>query len=140
MACGVIPLISANCGVDFAPLGYFELATDSAHNSELLRVACALPEVERDRLRMLTLRHYEAFHAGFEERLAAALPDVLDGSLVRARPPVPSGAAVTNGTLGHPLVRPRERVRRRYLMTRARWFSSWKLHQVLGGIRRRLPI
>jgi hypothetical protein len=139
MACGVIPLISANCGVDFAPLGFCELGTDSAHNRELVRVACTLPEFERDRLRTLTLRHYREFHAGFEDRLAAALPDVLNGAREKA-PGHVSSVVATSGSLGRPLIRRGERVRRRYLMTRARWFSSWRFHQVLGGIRRRLPI
>ena len=37
MACGVIPLVSANSGVDFAPLGFCELSTSSARNLELIR-------------------------------------------------------------------------------------------------------
>jgi glycosyltransferase involved in cell wall biosynthesis len=78
MACGAIPLISENCGVDFAPLGFCELATASERNVELLREACGLPTEERRRLREKTLEYYEEFHGGFERRLDVAVGDLID--------------------------------------------------------------
>jgi glycosyltransferase involved in cell wall biosynthesis/GT2 family glycosyltransferase len=85
MACGVIPLISRNCGVDFAPLGFCELETSAGRNAELLRRACELRVEERDRLRGKTLEYYEEFHGDFEARLEEAVADLLAGE---ARPRV----------------------------------------------------
>ena len=80
MSCGVIPLISANCGVDFAPLGFCETATSSARNRRLLEQALGLDDAERERLRGKTLEYYDEFHAGFEDGLEDALEDLLAGS------------------------------------------------------------
>lgn len=77
MACGVIPLISENCGVDFAPLGFCELETASGRNTELLRQACELPAQERERLRRKTHEYYDEFHGGFEQRIDRAVDDLL---------------------------------------------------------------
>ena len=84
MACGVIPLISPNCGVDFAPLGFCELEQASATNRELLRRACALSAAERSRLRQETLDYYDEFHAGFDGELERAIDELLAGSTVSA--------------------------------------------------------
>lgn len=81
MSRGVIPLISGNCGVDFAPLGFCELETASAWNRELVKRTCALSESERTRLRDKTLEFYDEFHAGFESGIERALGDALDGSI-----------------------------------------------------------
>ena len=78
MACGVIPLISENCGVDFAPLGFCELATASGRNVELLREACGLPADERQRLREKTLEYFDEFHGDFEWKIDVAVGDLLD--------------------------------------------------------------
>jgi glycosyltransferase involved in cell wall biosynthesis/GT2 family glycosyltransferase len=80
LSCGVIPLISSHCGVDFAPLGFCELETASEHNVQLLRRACGLPAAERKRLRAKTLEYYDEFHAGFEQQLDLSLTDVLADS------------------------------------------------------------
>ncbi len=80
MSCGVIPLISADCGVDFAPLGFCETATSSPRNRELLEEALGLDDAERERLRQKTLEYYDEFHAGFEHGLEGALEDLLSGS------------------------------------------------------------
>jgi glycosyltransferase involved in cell wall biosynthesis/GT2 family glycosyltransferase len=80
MACGVIPLISANCGVDFAPLGFCELESSSAENLKLLGRACDLSAAERGRLREQTLEYYEEFHASFERQLDVAVEDLLEES------------------------------------------------------------
>lgn len=142
MARGVVPLISRNCGVDFAPLGFCELARDSAHNRELLLGGCALTRIERNRLRAETLAHYREFHAGFEQRLE----DTID-KLIAASPPArgrPGTAQASTALslsrmgLGNGFLRLRQRTRLRYLVARLRWFNTWKFHQVLGGVRRRL--
>ena len=139
MACGVIPLISPNCGVDFAPLGFCELEQGSARNRELLREACALPPSERSRLRQETLDYYDEFHAGFDGELASAIDEMLAGSTATA---ARQGSAVADGSSpsAPPKAGLRGRARRRYLEARLRWFNSWKIHQVLGGVRRRLPV
>jgi glycosyltransferase involved in cell wall biosynthesis len=139
MACGVIPLISPHCGVDLAPLGFCELETASARNRELLRRACALPESERARLRRKTIEYYDELHAGFDQRLEASIHDLLDRTAANGHHSVRHVPAAGNGRPpeGIPL---RQRARRRYLVTRARWLSHWRFHLILGGIRRRLPI
>jgi GT2 family glycosyltransferase len=102
LSCGVIPLISAHCGVDFAPLGFCELETASDHNVELLRRACAMPAAERQRLRAKSLEYYDEFHAGFEQQLDLALGDVLAGSphpRVSAVLPIHDKEQILAGTL-----------------------------------------
>jgi GT2 family glycosyltransferase len=102
MACGVIPLISANSGIDFAPLGFCELGTASDRNLDLLREACELPDAERDRLRAKTLEYYDEFHGDFERRLEGAVDDLLAGVIrpaVSAILPVHNKAAVLSDLL-----------------------------------------
>lgn len=144
MACGVIPLISANCGVDFAPLGFCELRIRSARNRELLRRACALPQSARRRLRSETLEYYEEFHAGFEPELETALHDLLESSAAggphRGPASEPEASAGDPVSLGKGPPHLRQRIRLRWLVARLRWFNSWKLHQALGRVRRRLPV
>ena len=133
-------LCSVNCGVDFSPLGYCQLRTDSAKNRELLREACALSESERERLRRQTVEHYDEFHASFEDLLPSYLDDLLNGATNRGRRSM-QPAPVAGGAKGNrDSVRPRDRARRRYLVARARWLNSWNFHQKLGSIRRKLPI
>ncbi|HLM34050.1 MAG TPA: glycosyltransferase, partial [Gaiellaceae bacterium] len=79
MARGVIPLISQNCGNDFAPLGFCELAVSSERNRDLLRRACELSAAERDRLREWTYEYYDEFHGGFERKLDRAVGDLIAG-------------------------------------------------------------
>ena len=146
MACGVIPLISRNCGVDFAPLGFCELEQGSAKNRELLREACALPPSERSRLREETLEYYDEFHAGFGGELASAVDEMLAGSTATAgrQGRTAAGGSSASSTpetgLREGVPRLRQRARRRYLEARLRWFNSWKIHHALGGVRRRLPV
>jgi glycosyltransferase involved in cell wall biosynthesis len=140
MACGVIPLVSPNSGLDFSPLGFCELETGSARNRDLLRRACALPESERARLRRETLEHYDEFHAGFEARLDEALDELLGGSSAGVGSPGGFAAVAGGASPGRQALSLRQRVRRRYLVVRARWLSSWRLHRTLGAMRRRLPI
>ena len=141
MACGVIPLISPNCGVDFAPLGFCQLERESAENRALLMEAFALPRSERDRLREETVQHYAESHLGFEDRLDGVLDDLIAGSRVvvggqaRTVPLRSAAQSATNSLAGF-----RPRARRRYLEARLRWFNGWKFHQLLGGVRRRLPV
>jgi hypothetical protein len=140
MACGVIPVVSPNSGLDFSPLGFCELETGSARNRDLLRRACALPESERARLRRETLEHYDEFHAGFEARLDEALDELLGGSSAGVGSPGGFAAVAGGASPGRQALSLRQRVRRRYLVVRARWLSSWRLHRTLGAMRRRLPI
>lgn len=148
MSCGVIPLISRNCGVDFAPLGFLELERGSARNRELLRGACALPGSERGRLRARTLAYYDEFHGGFEGKLADALGDALAGSTAmpaaagRRRVADLESTAVWSPTtgIGDGLLQLRPRARRQYLAARLRWFNTWKVQEALAGVRRRPPI
>jgi GT2 family glycosyltransferase len=80
MSCGVIPLISENCGVDFAPLGFCELAISSERNRDLVRRACELSAAERGRLRAWTYEYYDEFHSGFERQADSAVGDLIEGT------------------------------------------------------------
>ena len=145
MARGVVPLISPNCGVDFAPLGFCELQLESANNRALLMEAFALPPTERGNLREKTIEYYDESHEGFGDRLESTLDDVLGGSKAAAARQ-PGGVALRSAALRSPMRLAggapglRHRARRRYLEVRLRWFNSWKVHQALGAVRRRLPV
>ncbi len=145
MACGVIPLVSPNCGVDFAPLGFCRLELGSTHNRALLMEAFALRPDERSRLAEDTIDHYVEAHGDFEDRLESTLDDLLSGSRAHAGRQ-PSMAAVQTAPAPRPNGRAesvpglRRRARRSYLVARLRWFNSWRFHQVLGGMRQRLPV
>ncbi len=99
---GVIPLVSRNSGVDFAPLGFLALGTESERNAELVHEACARPQEERERLRRKTLEYYDEFHGGFERRLELKLDDLLDGSprpLVSVVLPIHDKASILSNLL-----------------------------------------
>jgi hypothetical protein len=141
LSCGVIPLISAHCGVDFAPVGFCELETASDHNLQLLRRACRLPAAERRRLRAKSIGYYEEFHADFEPQLDLALSDVL------AQPPSGKDHLGLHRTrileqhaAGEVILTARQRVRKRYLAARRQWLNATPLVQVLSRARRSLRI
>ncbi|MEA2440680.1 MAG: hypothetical protein QOH76_2104 [Thermoleophilaceae bacterium] len=98
---GVIPLISANCGVDFAPLGFCEPAVDSPRNVELLERACAQSGEEIARLRAQTLEYYDEFHKGFETELETALSDFVAN---QTYPPISVVLPVHDREVGLPRV------------------------------------
>jgi glycosyltransferase involved in cell wall biosynthesis len=79
IARGAVPIVSAETGIDFAPLGFCQAAIGAAANVDLVRRACALPEAELHRLRGQTLAYHEELHAGWAQPLADALRDAVAG-------------------------------------------------------------
>jgi Glycosyl transferases group 1 len=146
MARGVVPLISRNCGVDFAPLGFCELERGSTKNREMLTQACALPGSERNSLRDETIDYYRKFHAGFEDRLESALDELIAAPGAAASRPRTTIAPGSTSLLlprtgpGEGVLRLRQRTRLRYLVARLRWFNAWRFHELGGRVRRRLPV
>lgn len=79
IARGAVPIVSAQTGIDFAPLGFCETAIGVAANVDLVKRACALSGAELHRLREQTLAYHEELHAGWAEPLADALRDAVAG-------------------------------------------------------------
>jgi glycosyltransferase involved in cell wall biosynthesis len=79
IARGAVPIVSAETGIDFAPLGFCQGAIGAAANVDLVKRACALSEAELHRMREQTLAYHEELHAGWAEPLADALRDAVTG-------------------------------------------------------------
>lgn len=78
---GVIPIITANTGIDYSPLGYLEMRLESPQNAKLLREAVSLNRDKIDSLKQSTIEYYSELHYGFEAVLRTTIQDYLDGSL-----------------------------------------------------------
>ncbi|KKS98622.1 MAG: type 11 methyltransferase [Candidatus Gottesmanbacteria bacterium GW2011_GWA2_43_14] len=70
---GLIPLVSRNCGIDFAPFGNLELSTNSEINRNIMLKALSLPKGEINRWKMKTKEYYGLFHADFRSSLKEAV-------------------------------------------------------------------
>ena len=105
------------------------------------KVYCMLMDVENDSLSMRTFdaekarwwtdivsRNMDLFYSRWH-------PSAEKDHLWVHRTPIAEEVGFSDG-----VVRLRQRMRRRYITTRRRYLSAWKLRQVLGGIRRRLPV
>ena len=73
IARGVIPIVSAESGIDFSPLGMLEPKIHSDRNLETLECALDADSEKIDDLRRRTIEYYDEFHAGWDDRLATAL-------------------------------------------------------------------
>ena len=81
MSHGLIPLISARAGVDFAPLGYLDLKLSSDNNIGILKSAVSMSDRYLEELRQITLDYYEEFHAGFKKNVSAIIKGFVSGHL-----------------------------------------------------------
>ncbi|KKS75558.1 MAG: hypothetical protein UV46_C0016G0004 [Candidatus Gottesmanbacteria bacterium GW2011_GWC2_42_8] len=78
---GIIPLLSENCGIDFAPLGTLELKTDSEVNRKIFLKALSMPKDEVTRWKIKTKEYYKLFHADFINFLAEAVQGAVKNEL-----------------------------------------------------------
>jgi GT2 family glycosyltransferase len=77
---GVIPILSRHAGVDFSPLGFFELSPKSQANRDLLRSAMTLDLPGRRHLKAKTVEYYEELHLPFESNLRDSIRRCVAGS------------------------------------------------------------
>ena len=105
------------------------------------KVYCMLMDVEND---SLSMRSFDAEKARWWTDIVSRNMDLFysrwhpsaeKDHLWLHRTPIAEEVGFSDG-----VVRLRQRMRRRYITTRRRYPSAWKLRQVLGGIRRRLPV
>lgn len=73
MSQGLIPLITRETGIDFAPLGYFLPALDSEHNEDILKHALSLAKGQILSLQKQTLQYYQRYHLYWQNNLKRAL-------------------------------------------------------------------
>lgn len=78
---GVIPIISANSGIDFAPLNTLELKINSRSNKEIILKSLNLKENEISNLKNKTLEYYSEYHSNFKETLDNSIKDCIRGEL-----------------------------------------------------------
>ncbi len=81
MRYGLIPLITRNVGVDFAPLGWVDLAADRTQRSEVLQRALALTPAETTALKRKTIEYYQLMHEPWRENLRDSLRGAVAGEL-----------------------------------------------------------
>lgn len=77
---GLIPLITAESGIDFSPLGFLEAKTRSQSNESILLEALALKISNVLRLKNKTQEYYREFHQGFAEALEESFKNCLETS------------------------------------------------------------
>jgi GT2 family glycosyltransferase len=77
---GVVPVISANSGIDFSPLGLLSPELKSTVNKTIIQQALALDKEIVIDLKQKTLNYYQAFH-GSNDNLKQTVKDSIAGSL-----------------------------------------------------------
>jgi len=77
VARGVVPIVSRNAGLDFSPLGYFELEPNSERNVEILRSSMDLGAEERAALSQRSHEYYQQFHASYRQQIAELLTRIV---------------------------------------------------------------
>jgi hypothetical protein len=75
---GIIPILSKNCGIDFSPIGFFELELNNRNNFGLIKTILQKSENELSQLRNLTIQYYEEFHANFYEVLKKTIIETIN--------------------------------------------------------------
>lgn len=78
---GIIPIISNNSGIDFSPLGVFELKLNSSNNKQLIIKALSTSANERMRLAEKSIDYYQLFHNNTSEVIKDSICDILNGNL-----------------------------------------------------------
>lgn len=81
ISCSVVPLISPNTGIDFAPLGLLEAKIKSAHNENIILKSLRLDKSELETLRTKTSEYYQEFHHNFQVSLESALKSCIRDEL-----------------------------------------------------------
>lgn len=81
MRFGVIPIVSRNAGVDFSPLGLFDLQHDSSDNLKIFQAALDMAPAAVHALALKTVEHYREFHEDFRPAFREALAGCLAGEL-----------------------------------------------------------
>lgn len=115
LACGLIPMVTPQTGIDCSPLGYLEAALHSTRNATVLRRALALEPDAIQKLRHETAAYYAAHHLGWKEELEEALRLFIETG--RARPEERTApACAATGT-----AQPRAGFMRRYFAGPGAW-------------------
>src|SRR3989338_3608215 len=78
---GLIPLISRNCGIDYAPLGMLELKCDSEVNRKIILKAISMSLEEINNWKIKTKEYYKLFHADFINFLTEAVQGAVKNEL-----------------------------------------------------------
>ena len=83
IARGLVPIVSLNSGLDFAPLGYLKTsgARRLSDNINLLLKTIELKTSELKELKSKTLEFYNEFHSGFEDNLRETINAAISGGL-----------------------------------------------------------
>ena len=77
---GLIPLITAESGVDFSPLGFLEAKMNSQSNKKILLESLSLNKNDTLRLKNKTQEYYQEFHLGFAGALEESFKNCLETS------------------------------------------------------------
>ncbi len=96
LACGLVPLVTRETGVDLSPFGFLEAELGSAENAAILNRAMAAEAAERAELKGLTLDYYAEHHLPWVEHMQQAVTHFLKtGEVFEAGqcPPCCSGAS-----------------------------------------------
>ncbi len=75
---GVVPIVTAESGIDFSPLGFLEASVESKVNNRIIAQAQKADEGLIKKLKEQTQNYYSEFHIGFEEQLRSSLKDIIE--------------------------------------------------------------
>ena len=77
MSQGLIPLITRETGIDFAPLGYLHPELNCEHNNNILQQAVSMSKEQVLKLQQQTLRYYRIYHLNWQGNLKRAFRNLL---------------------------------------------------------------
>lgn len=78
---GLVPLVSAEAGVDFSPLGFLKTSLDNSNNKSVLKQALDLSSSELDSLKLKTQDYYNRFHSGLKKQLQESINNCVTGHI-----------------------------------------------------------
>ncbi len=78
LACGLIPIVTREAGIDISPLGFLEGELGSAENKAIFNSALEASEEEIANLKQVSLAHYIAHHLPWETELQKAFEYFLE--------------------------------------------------------------
>lgn len=73
MRYGIVPLHTAESGVDFAPLGFLDTISKSKNNAKIIKQAQEISDLELHKIKTRTLEAYREYHEGFQAKLGQFL-------------------------------------------------------------------
>ncbi len=85
LACGMIPIVTRETGVDISPFGFLEAELGSCENAAILNRALRADAAEMTELKELTLDYYATHHLPWEEELQRVLTHYITTGEVYAR-------------------------------------------------------